>query len=122
MRVAAPLRLMPIGTPEGRINLGYLTDHIFTRDLWIHRVDICRATGREMTLTAAHDGRVVADVVADWADRHGRPFTLILEGPAGGAYRRGSGGEELRLDAVDFCRIVSGRAEGTGLLATKVLF
>jgi uncharacterized protein (TIGR03083 family) len=121
-RVPAPLRLMPIATPEGRINLGYLNDHIFTRDLWIHRVDICRATGREIALTPHHDSRVVADVVADWADRHGRPFTLVLDGAAGSVHRRGSGGEQLRLDAVEFCRIVSGRAEGTGLLATKVLF
>jgi uncharacterized protein (TIGR03083 family) len=121
-RVPAPLRLMPIATPEGRINLGYLNDHIFTRDLLIHRIDICRATGHELALTEGHDGRVVADVVADWADRHQRPFTLTLEGSAGGVYRRGSDGEEQRMSAVDFCRLVSGRAAGTGLLATRVPF
>lgn len=119
--VPAPLRLMPMSTPEGRINLGYLNDHIFTRDLWIHRVDISRAAGREMALTADHDGRIVADVVTDWEARHRRPFVLVLEGAAGGAYGRGEG-EEHRLDAVEFCRIVSGRAVGTGLLGTRVLF
>ena len=121
-RVPAPLRLLPINTPEGRINLGYLNDHVFTRDLWIHRVDIGRATGREISLTAEHDGRIVADVVAAWADRHRRPFRLELEGAAGGVYQRGSAGDEHRLDAVEFCRIVSGRVEGTELLATRVLF
>ena len=50
---------------------GYLFDVIHTRDPWIHRVDICRAIGRELELTAEHDGRIVADVVADWARRHG---------------------------------------------------
>lgn len=120
--VPAPLRLIPISTPEGRVTLGFLNDHIFTRDGWIHRVDITRATNREMVLTADHDSRIVADVVFDWQSRHRRPFTLILEGPAGGVYERGTGGEEHRLDAVEFCRIVSGRAAGTGLLATKVLF
>jgi uncharacterized protein (TIGR03083 family) len=120
--VPAPLRLLPMSTPEGRINLGYLNDHIFTRDMWIHRVDITRATGARMELTADHDSRIVADVAADWGGRHRRPFALVLEGPAGGVYERGSGGEEHRLDAVAFCRIVSGRAEGTGLLATRVLF
>jgi len=120
--VPAPLRLMPISTPEGRINLGYLNDHIFTRDLFIHRVDISRATGRQMVLRAEHDSRIVGDVVVDWADRHRRPFRLLLHGPAGGVYERGFDGEEHRLDAVDFCRIVSGRAQGAGLLATRALF
>ncbi len=36
-----------------------------TRDVWIHRIDICRATGRLSVLTAGHDGRLLADMVAD---------------------------------------------------------
>ena len=36
---------------------------ILTRDTWMHRVDISRATGRDLVLTAEHDGRIVADVV-----------------------------------------------------------
>ena len=64
--------------------LGYLLDVIYTRDAWMHRVDIARATGHEMVLTPEHDGRIVADVVAEWARRHGQPFTLTLDGPAGG--------------------------------------
>jgi hypothetical protein len=31
-------------------------------------------------------------------------------------------GDELALDAVEFCRTVSGRATGSGLLATRVIF
>jgi hypothetical protein len=65
---------------------------------------------------------VVADVVRDWADRHGRPFLLELDGPGGGSYVGGVGGEEHRLDAVEFCRILSGRGSGPGLLGTRVLF
>ncbi len=107
---------------EGVWTLGYLVDVIHTRDPWLHRVDICRATGREPALTAEHDGRIVANVVADWAPRHGAPFTLELTGPAGGTFVVGPGGEQLRLDAVEFCRILSGRAPGTGLLATSVTF
>jgi len=38
-----------------------------------------------MVLTPDHDARIVADVVAEWAGRHGRPFTLHLTGPAGGS-------------------------------------
>jgi uncharacterized protein (TIGR03083 family) len=107
---------------EGMWTVGYLFDVIHVRDPWLHRVDICRATGRELELTAGHDGRIVADVVADWAPRHGASFTLELTGPAGGTFVAGTGGEHLRLDAIEFCRILSGRAPGTGLLATPVTF
>ena len=101
---------------------GYLLDVVLTRDPWMHRVDISRATGRDPVLTAAHDGRVVADVVAEWARRHGQSFAPILTGPAGGSFVAGEGGEHLELDAVEFCRILSGRARGAGLLSTEVPF
>lgn len=102
--------------------MGYLLDVILTRDTWMHRVDIARATGRELVLTAEHDGRIVADAVAEWARRHGQPFTLELTGPAGGTFSTGSGGEALTLDAVELCRILSGRGSDDRLLATEVPF
>jgi uncharacterized protein (TIGR03083 family) len=105
-----------------RWRLGYLFDVIFTRDTWMHRVDIARATDRSLTLDAEHDGRLVADVVAEWARRHGQPFTLHLEGPAGGTFTSDGSGETITIDAVEFCRTASGRAPGTGLLAQEVPF
>ncbi len=102
--------------------LGYLVDTIYLRDAWMHRIDVCRATDRQPVLTADHDGRIVADVVAEWSRRHGRPFTLVLTGPAGGRFAAGDGGESLTLDAVEFCRILAGRAPGDGLLTTIVPF
>jgi uncharacterized protein (TIGR03083 family) len=102
--------------------LGYLVDTVFTRDTWMHRLDICRATGRPMVLTVEHDGRLIADVVAEWARRHGQPFTLTLTGPAGGCWHVGTGGEGIEVDALDFCWIVGSRQPGTGLLATEVPF
>ncbi len=123
-RLPRPLRALrvPFGSPLGTQPLGYLYDRILTRDTWLHRVDIARAVDRPLELTAEHDGRIVADVVDEWAELHGQPFTLELTGPAGGRWRRGHGGEQIRLDAVEFCRILSGRAPGTGLLATRVNF
>jgi hypothetical protein len=56
----------------------------FAHDTWMHRLDISRATGRLMELTAGHDGRLVAGVVTDWARRHSQPFTRTLTGTAGG--------------------------------------
>ncbi len=123
-RLPRPIRAMPMrfGPPLGTQPLGYLYDRILTRDAWLHRVDICRAVDRPMQLTADHDGRIVADVVDEWAQRHGQPFELVLTGPAGGTWRDGTAGEAVELDAVEFCRVLSGRAVGDGLLATRVNF
>jgi uncharacterized protein (TIGR03083 family) len=100
----------------------FIVDTILTRDTWMHRVDLARATGHPMTLTAEHDGALVADAVAEWARRHGKPYTLHLTGPAGGEFKSGDGGEEITIDAVEFCRILSGRGEGSGLLTQEVPF
>jgi uncharacterized protein (TIGR03083 family) len=105
-----------------RLQYGFLVDTIFTRDTWIHRLDIARATGREMALTRDHDGRILADAVADWARRHSQPFDLTLTGPAGGRWGRGTDGEAFELDALDFCWTVAGRMPGGGLLSTRVPF
>lgn len=102
--------------------IGYLTDIILTRDPWMHRVDLSRATGNELVLTEEHDGVLVDDVVREWASRHGQPYRLHLTGPAGGTWSAGDGGPEVELDAVEFCRILSGRASGEGLLRTVVPF
>lgn len=109
------------GTPA-KLNLGHLMDVILTRDIWLHRIDIARATGRAIDVDSDLDRRVVADVVGDWADRHAQPFRLELTGPAGGTFVAGSGGERHTLDAVEFARILSGRADGDGLLRQKVIF
>ena len=105
-----------------RWSLGYLIDTIYLRDAWMHRIDVSRATGESVVLTADHDGRIVADVVAEWARRHGRPFRLTLTGPAGGRFSVGADGEALEIDAVDFCRTLAGRAPGVGLMSTVVPF
>jgi len=121
-RVPALLRNAPIPTSGDRMTLGTLLDVILTRDCWMHRVDVCRATGLAPVLTEGHDGRLVAEVVREWADRHGQPFTLRLAGAAGGTFVNPPGGPEIELDAVEFCRTLSGRSAGEGLLATEVVF
>jgi uncharacterized protein (TIGR03083 family) len=115
---------MPVPQAVGGIDeswtLGFLVDVVLTRDTWMHRVDVARAAGQEPELTADHDGVLVADVVAEWAGRHGQPCTLTLTGPAGGSWTFGTGGPELTDDAVEFCRGLSGR--GTPALGTEVPF
>ena len=114
------------GLPE-TWSIGYASDVIFTRDSWMHRMDLARATGRDPVLTAEHDGVIVADIVAEWARRHGQPYRLELTGPAGGSWSCGTGGEEIVMDAADFCRVLSGRpgsdgGQPWGLLTTQVPF
>ena len=115
------------GSQTEKWTLGYLTDVIMTRDTWMHRSDIAAATGRTMSLTPEHDGVLVADVVSEWAARHGDPCTLTLGGPAGGTWSfegtgQGRDPATYQHDAVEFCRILSGRGSGAGLLATRVPF
>jgi uncharacterized protein (TIGR03083 family) len=104
--------------------IGYLVDVVLTRDPWMHRTDLARATGQELELTASHDGVLVDDVVREWAGRHGRPFHLELTGPAGGQWSSDLPGEpeSIRMDAIEFCRTLSGRETGVGLLSTEVPF
>jgi uncharacterized protein (TIGR03083 family) len=131
MRLPRPLRRIQLRLDQGGSNaagmpttlsLGYAMDVIYTRDVWMHRIDIARATGRPVHLDGDSDRRIVEDAVAEWAERHARPFHLSLHGPAGGEFHQGQGGPHLEFDPVEFCRILSGRVPAEGLLATRVLF
>jgi uncharacterized protein (TIGR03083 family) len=123
-RFGAPLPMrhlpIPFGPPIGWAPLNYLLEVGFTRDVWCHRIDLHQAVGRPMRVTADHDGRLVADIVAEWAEIHGEPFELILDGVAGGKFSQGVGGERVELDALDFVRTVSGRLPGTGVLSNPL--
>jgi uncharacterized protein (TIGR03083 family) len=118
-RTPPPARYLPLpfGPPVGWVPLKYLLDVGFTRDVWCHRIDLHQAIDRPMRLSADHDGRLVADIVLEWGKIHGEPFELVLEGPAGGKFTQGVGGERVEIDAIDFIRVVSGRLSGTGVLA-----
>ncbi len=117
----------PAGSPD-RITLGELNTVTFTRDTWLHRIDIARAVDREPKIDPDIDGRIIEDVVIEWAHRHGAPFGLKLLGKAGGEYAQGTDGPQIELDAVSLAWILSGRDEpapdtpGAQLLTTRVLF
>ncbi len=110
-----------------RLTMAELCTITYTRDAWLHRLDIARATDTDPDVDPAVDGRVVADVVADWCSRHGQPVDLLLTGPAGGRFVQGSGGPELQVDALDLCRALSGRrpdgpVPDSPLLETRLVF
>lgn len=112
----APALPMP-GLDQPR-SMGYVFDVIYTRDMWMHRADICAATGRTMQQDADYDGRQVALVVRDLAMKArrglgGRSAVLKLTGTGGGEYRIGASSTPeatLTLDTMDFCVLTSGRA------------
>ncbi|MDX1417772.1 MAG: maleylpyruvate isomerase family mycothiol-dependent enzyme [Candidatus Promineifilaceae bacterium] len=127
------LRAIPLidfGPPVGRTPLGYLTDNIMTRDTWMHRYDICVATGREMVLTAEHDGRITALVIRD-LENILRPiinscaFVLDLKGPGGGIWQFGdkTPSTKISMEALDFHIFASDRATAEEVIETgKVIF
>ena len=96
---------------QSRWPVAYLLDVILNRDLWMHRVDLSRATGRPL-VSGGHDQQIVAQVVRDLAlGWSAAPVALELTGPAGGFWRLGSGDPVavVRADAVAYLRALSGR-------------
>ncbi|HEX6249200.1 MAG TPA: maleylpyruvate isomerase family mycothiol-dependent enzyme, partial [Nocardioidaceae bacterium] len=90
------------GMPN-KANFGHLMDVIYTRDVFMHRIDISRAVGREPS-PGEYDRRIVEDAVGEWARRHQQPVEVVLTGPAGGKFAQGSGGPRIEMDALEFCR------------------
>ena len=110
-----------VGERDEWWTFGFLFDVILTRDPFMHRIDITRATGTSMEATADHEGVITDDVVREWAARHGQAYTLELSGPAGGRWGDGDG-PFITMDAFEFSRAVGGRGQATGLLTHQVPF
>jgi len=108
-----------IATPHpvgGFMSIRHLMWIIHSRDTWMHRLDICRATNRPFEQTREHDGRIVELVVLDTAKKlnkklNSQAITLSLTGIAGGTWKIGKGESvaEMEMDALDFNIFVSGR-------------
>lgn len=105
-------RALPMYHPViGTTTVGFLMGQIYTRDHFMHRIDIARATGRDLEL-GEDERRLVADIVRHWARNSKADVRLVLQGPAGGIFVAGSGTTAtITGDAVEFCRLLAGRAE-----------
>lgn len=122
-RIPLPLRALSFPRPGGtKLNFGYLLDVIFTRDSWMHRLDLARTTNREMKLTRGHDGRIVELVMRDVntllaPKLGGDSLDMELTGTAGGlwhvegshAVRGATPRATIQMDALDFNIYASGR-------------
>jgi hypothetical protein len=126
LRLPSLVRAIRVPAPPptgGLISLGYLTDTVFPRDLWMHRLDVALATGLPFAQTPEHDGRVVALVMRDLAatlPRHlgGASVLYGLTGPAGGRWRIGraaAASAAIRMDVIAFARLSSERTGAADL-------
>lgn len=110
-------RLFKVPHPvSGTISFQYLMWVIHSRDTWMHRLDICRATNRHFEQTVEHDGRIAALVMLDVAKilsprLRDRAIVFDLYGMAGGIWLVGSGeaAATVRMDVLDFNIFASGR-------------
>ncbi|MGZ3627208.1 MAG: maleylpyruvate isomerase N-terminal domain-containing protein, partial [Ktedonobacteraceae bacterium] len=119
-RARLPLLLRAIRVPLpalGIVPIGYLTDLIYTRDMWMHRLDLCRATQREMVMTPEHDGRIVSLVMRDVEKKlaailRTKSIAYHLSGRVSGTWQLGAKvppTATLQLDVLDFNLLASGR-------------
>jgi len=113
-RLVKPIALPhPVG---GIMSLRHLMWIVHSRDTWMHRLDICRATNRPFHQTREHDGRILALVMRDVGRSlgkklGGRAVILDLAGVAGGVWKVGPGEAtaSIHMDALDFAIFSSGR-------------
>jgi uncharacterized protein (TIGR03083 family) len=95
----------------GRTNLGFVMNVIFTRDAFMHRVDITRATKRDLDL-GDPERRLVADAAKQWARESDAVARLHFTGPAGGYFFTADNpAATITGDAIEFCRMLTGRAD-----------
>jgi uncharacterized protein (TIGR03083 family) len=95
------------------ISLGYIVDVVLARDLWMHRVDICRASGRAFP-SHDHDRAVVEQVLRDLDDSWAAPpIVLELTGVVTGDWQIGTDGPVATVqgDTLEVMRNLSGRTD-----------
>lgn len=103
------------GSLIGLTNVAYLANTIYTRDTFMHRIDISRATSTELRL-GRREKRLLEDVLVDWSRRTGAAARVNLEGPAGGSYVVGTGAiATIEGDAVEMARVLAGRGRISSL-------
>ena len=110
-RVGVVGRAIPWYNPVlgGFATVGFVADSIFTRDTFMHRIDISRAADRDLVM-GLHQDLLIADIVRDWAARAGIPVHVELDGPGGGTFVNDGARVTVRTSAIDFCRAMTGRA------------
>ena len=104
-----PLPLEPLAGSD----VADLMDIVYVRDMFIHRIDIAKAVGRDVD-RSGHVAQLFEQVVRDlglaWS---GPPVTLVLTGEGGGTWSLGNGEPvaTISVDAVEYLRLLAGRED-----------
>lgn len=97
----------------GKMTFAYLVDVIYSRDQWMHRMDICRATGKPWVINPDHDRRLLDLIIRDMALTLAGRLSVIVNvtGALIASYRFGSGEPqaEVEIDLFTLNRRSSGR-------------
>jgi hypothetical protein len=109
-------RRLPDPAAQHGDDLGYLLDVIYTRDIWMHRIDLSRATALPMPRSDGENvvvEQIVRDLQRGWS---GPAFTLELTGRVPGRWAIGDPGHAtatITEDGVALCRLLAGRSDET---------
>lgn len=120
-----PLRIIKIPAlpMPGKMSMAYLADIVYPRDQWMHRIDLCRATGKAFVNNSSHDRRLLDLIMRDIAlTLDGRLNIVVnITGAATASYRFGKGDPqaELDIDFIEFNRRSSERTTTDEALAVS---
>jgi uncharacterized protein (TIGR03083 family) len=107
--------LKPIPTYNGLlgfVSLGFVAETIFTRDLFMHRIDIANATGGTMS-EGPREARILGDCLKEWGRASKAQVHVHLSGGAGGDYSVGDRARaSITARATDLARMLAGRPRG----------
>lgn len=109
-----PMRMVRIDAKPmpGKMSMAYLADVIYARDQWMHRMDICRATGKTLVIDPEHDGRLMDLVMRDMTETPvgNLPVIIHVTGALNASYQFGESRAESEID-IDFLTL-NRRASG----------
>lgn len=116
---------IPAQPMSGFMSIGYLLDVIYPRDQWMHRMDICRATGKPLVITPGHDHRLLDLVMRDVARTLGGNLAIQVNitGALTAGYRFGEAtpAAEIDIDYLTFNRRASMRINADEALKSTII-
>lgn len=91
---------MPASPMPGMMSLAYLADVVYPRDQWMHRMDLCRSTGRAWVTNPDHDRRLMDLIMRDIAlNLRGRINVIVnVNGALQASYRFGTAEPQAEID------------------------
>ncbi|MEV6332973.1 maleylpyruvate isomerase family mycothiol-dependent enzyme [Streptomyces sp. NPDC051909] len=94
------------------IPVAYLADVVHSRDLWMHRIDICRAIGRQIA-HKPHQDQIISQVMRELSMEWQYPALKLelTDGSDSRTFQIGTGEPRTaaRTNSIEYMRMLSGR-------------